>query len=127
AERSATIAKQLRQKIRNESATKAAQMQEQVNIWQEQEKLMRAEVARLRQEAERIGTIAFELELRRGEIEQAEAVLKRLREERERLQVEVQSTKPRVTVLHDAEEPDRRDFKSQLRLTVFAGAGALFL
>jgi succinoglycan biosynthesis transport protein ExoP len=127
AERGAAMARLLRQKIRDELARKTAQTQEQLNIWQEQEKLMRTEVTRLGQEAERIGTISFELELKRSEIEQAEAVLKRLREEKERLQVEVQSTKPRVIVLHEAEEPDRRDLKSQIRLTVFAGVCALLL
>ena len=81
---------------------------------------------RLGQEAQKIGITSFELELKRTEIDQAETVLKRLREEKERLQVELQSTSQRVTVLGAADVPDQPDSAARTRGAALAGVAGLF-
>jgi capsular exopolysaccharide synthesis family protein len=122
-----TVVRQLREKTRGEVELKNQQVHQNVEVWKRQEELLKAEVDRIGKEAQGIGLKSFELELKRGEIDQAEAVIKRLREERERLQVELQSTKQRVTVLHSPEVPNKKNIASHLRLVGFIGLAGLLL
>jgi capsular exopolysaccharide synthesis family protein len=121
------LTKQLRDRIRSEALAKSQQTQENVEVWRHQETMLKNEVDRIGKEAQHIGITSFELELKRGEIEQAEVVIRRLREERERLNVELQSTKQRITVIHSAEVPNRKNISAQARVIGMAGAFGLLL
>src|SRR5262249_5566266 len=106
---------------------KNQQARDNVDVWRRQQALLETEVEHVGKEAEKIGITSFELELKRNELEQAEAVIKKLREEKERLQVEVQSSKQRVSVLHPAEVPNRKNVAAQARVVGFAGFAGLLL
>jgi capsular exopolysaccharide synthesis family protein len=87
---------------------------------------MLKEEKQLRAAAEDLGTGSFELEAKRAEIEQSEAVLKSLRAELDRIQIDVQSSKRRISSVHQADVPRVRSHKERTLATVFAGGG-LFL
>lgn len=123
----ADLGKQVRDKIRGEQELKDQQARENLEVWQQQEELLKTEVDRVLKEAQNIGITTFDLELKRAELEQAEAVIKRLREEKERLNVELQSSKQRVSILHPAEEPTRINLMAKVRIVGFLGALGLFL
>ncbi len=126
-ERRQTVTAAAADRLQVERDAKALQLQESVEVWKRQDAELQEEVDRLGKEAQKIGVASFELELKRGEIEQAEAVIKRLRDERERLQVELQSSSQRVTVLHPAEVPDQPDSTTRVRLAALGGVGGLLL
>jgi succinoglycan biosynthesis transport protein ExoP len=123
----ATLGKQVRDKTRAEQDAKDAQARENLEVWRQQESLLKGEVDRVLKEAQNIGITTFELEQRRSELEQAEAVIRRLREEKERLQVELQSSKQRVSVLHKAEIPTKKNLMAQVRVVGFVGAVGFLL
>jgi succinoglycan biosynthesis transport protein ExoP len=125
-ERRAAAAAAVADKARSEQAVKSARLEESVAVWKREEAKLQQEVDRLGHEAQRIGITSFELELKRTEIDQAETVLKRLREEKERLQVELQSTSQRVTVLSPAEVPEQPDAK-RTRSAALAGVAGLLV
>ncbi len=122
-----SLGKQVQDRIRGDRDLKDQQSRENLEVWRQQEKLLQAEVDRVLKEAQNIGIATFELELKRGELEQAEAVIKRLREEKERLQVELQSSKQRVSVLHAAEVPSKKNVVAQARIVGLAGGLGLLL
>lgn len=124
-EERAAIRKQLADRLRAEQEARAQQAKENVEVWKRQKGLLEAEAERVDKEAKKLGITSFELEQKRGEIEEAESMIKRIREEKERLQVELQSTNQRVTVLHSAEEPDRKDTAFKVRSTAALGFGGL--
>jgi capsular exopolysaccharide synthesis family protein len=124
-ERRAAAAAQVADRARAELAAKGGRLEENVAVWKREEANLQTEVNRLGQEAEKIGVTSFELELKRTEIDQAEAVIKRLRDEKERLQVELQSNSKRVTVLSPAEVPQQQDGATRTRGAAFAGVGGL--
>jgi len=124
-ERRMTAAAQVADRARAEQAAKGGRLEENVAVWRREEAKLQAEVDRLSQEAQKIGVTSFELELKRTEIDQAESVLKRLRDEKERLQVELQSTSQRVAVLSPAEVPQQQDGSTRTRGAVLAGVGGV--
>jgi capsular exopolysaccharide synthesis family protein len=86
------------------------------------------EVARLGHEADSIGTSSTEFELRRAEIEQSELVLKSLRNEQERLRVELAATsKSRVSLVAPAEPAEVLKKNARLLETLAASFGGFFL
>jgi succinoglycan biosynthesis transport protein ExoP len=123
----ASLRKQVQEKVQGEQQLKDQQARENLEMWRQQEALLKAEVDRILKEAQSIGVTTFELEQKRNELEQAEAVIKRLREEKERLQVELQSSKQRVSVLHAAEVPTKKNMAEQVRIIGFSGAMGLLL
>ncbi len=123
----ASLRKQIQERLRGDQDLKEQQDRENLEVWRQQETLLKAEVDRTLKEAQTIGVTTFELELKRNELEQAEAVLKKLREEKERLQVELQSSKQRVTILHAAEVPTRKNVMEQARTVGLAGVVGLLL
>jgi capsular exopolysaccharide synthesis family protein len=68
-----------------------------------------------------MGASSIDLELRRKEVDAAEAVLKRLTDERNRLDAELQSTKQRIAVLYAPEPPRRLNVAAEARVVGFAG------
>src|SRR5262249_4555163 len=82
---------------------------------------------RLGKEADAIGLGSIELQIKRGEIQQAEDTIKALRAERERLKVEVGSKVERITSFQQAEPPKTRSLRLQVLSAAFAGVVALAL
>jgi capsular exopolysaccharide synthesis family protein len=112
----------LRRRAEAEARLLAAHHEEREALLKRQYEVIRQEVEDLRQAADRIGLAAIAYETERGEIEQAESVIKSLRVERERLEVERQSNARRVTVEVEATPPHTRNRKSQV---LAAGASGL--
>jgi uncharacterized protein involved in exopolysaccharide biosynthesis len=123
----ASLEKEVRERVRGEQELKDQEAREKLEMWRQSESQLKADVERVLKEAQSIGVTTFELELKKSEFEQAEAVVKRLREEKERLQVELQSSKQRIIVLHPAEVPTKKNLAAQARTVGFAGALGLFL
>jgi capsular exopolysaccharide synthesis family protein len=127
AEERSSIARLIAKQKRSELEEKVHVTAENLEILREQHKRLKVEVDRLDKEAQKIGLTSFELEQKRSDIEQAEAMIKKLREEKERLQVELQSSSGRVTVLHQAEPPDKKDLAPKIRASAGAGIAGLLL
>jgi polysaccharide biosynthesis transport protein len=126
-ERRSAAATQVTDRVRADQAARGGRLEENVAVWKREEAKLQTEVNRLGQEAQKIGITSFELELKRTEIDQAESVLKQLRDEKERLQVELQSNTKRVTVLSPAEVPQQQDGSTRTRGAAFAGVGGLLV
>jgi succinoglycan biosynthesis transport protein ExoP len=122
-----SLRKQLQERVQGEQQLKDQEARENLEVWRRQEALLQSEVDRILKEAQSIGVTTFELEQKRNELEQAEAVIRKLREEKERLQVELQSSKQRVSVLHAAEVPTKKNVMEQARIVGFAGVLGLLL
>jgi hypothetical protein len=56
--------------------------------------------------AEEVGVVSSELEVKRAEVDQAEELVKRLRLQKMLMEVEIQSAKKRIIVIHRAAGPD---------------------
>jgi capsular exopolysaccharide synthesis family protein len=125
--RRAAVTRQVRDKMRGDTVSRTEQIRENLELWNRQEEILKGQVAQVAGEAEKIGMTSLELEIKRGEIEQAEAVLKRVRQEKERLQIEVQSNKHRISIVYDAEPPHRKNLAAHLRLVGLAGFAGLGL
>jgi capsular exopolysaccharide synthesis family protein len=124
-DRRAAAVKQITDRLKVERDVKGQDLGDKLDLLRRQEVLLLEDVNKLADEAKKVGLAAFELDLKRRELEDAEAVIKRLRQEKERLLVEVQSTKQRVTVLHPAEPPTSKNWMAQYRLVGLAGLGGL--
>lgn len=123
----APVEARLRKSIRTKAQTELNEVMERVAVLDSQQKTLAAEVEKRGAEADRIGTTSIEIHLRRDEIEQAEHVIRNLKGERERLQVEMQSTFQRVTPLQAAEVPTSRNSRPRLMMTLLAVAGSMVL
>ncbi|MHB1424365.1 MAG: exopolysaccharide transport family protein [Gemmataceae bacterium] len=117
----------IQDKMRGDQEFKEQEAKKRLDMYREQEKLLHSRVKDALAEAQNIGITAFELELKKSEFEQADEIIKRLREKKERLQVESQSSKQRVSVLHAAETPKKKNYLEKFRLVGFVGALGLLL
>ncbi len=79
-----------------------------IAVTTEQESVLKTEVDRYRQEAERFGSSSIDIEMMRADIKNLEAVLAEISKERERLKIELRAT-PRVTLLQRADVPESKD------------------
>src|SRR5262249_19004373 len=75
---------------------------------------MKVELDRAGDEAEALGIQSSDLKMRRTEVDNAEVTLKSLHEQRNKLKVEIQSERHRVTLLQPAEPPDHLVRKKQI-------------
>jgi succinoglycan biosynthesis transport protein ExoP len=109
--------------VRSEAEVKASahKYAEEVAVLQEHYDAMVKEEAVLRAEAEKLGVSAYDLDGRKTEVEQAESVLKSLRAEVERLQVEILSEKKRISVVHRADVPRVKIVKTRIQASLFGG------
>jgi capsular exopolysaccharide synthesis family protein len=127
-ERRGDIEKHIRQRLVDQARAQVAQTEDKRKVLEAQKKDLEKEVKDKSQEAERIGTNSFELETRRNEVEQAEAIIKSLRAEKERLAIEIQlPNKRRVTTRYEAEEPKSPNRSVQLQLALAGGIGVFLL
>jgi RNA polymerase sigma factor (sigma-70 family) len=101
------VTRRLRQKMGTDCDLLLVEAKEHVNVLRGQLKAAEAKVERLAQEADRIGIHSIELQLLRGEIQEAENTLRALRAEKERLQVELSSKVERIRKLQPAATPPK--------------------
>jgi capsular exopolysaccharide synthesis family protein len=90
-----------------------------------QEKDLQKEAEEKGKEADAIGITSIELDMKRNEIEQAEGVIRSLRNEKEKLEIEVQSSAKRVTPLSsDGDIYKVKNTKSRAAMAGLGGAAA---
>ncbi len=102
------------------------QLTEEQAILERQKESLQKDVDLMAKDAERIGTTTFELEMKRKEIEQADAIIKDLRKQKAVLSVENLGTLKRMTNLYNAEVPQGSNFKTRIQMAI-AGAVGVFL
>ena len=93
---------------------------------EEQDKTLEAQVGKVREEAERLGTSSIDIEMMRVNIENREQVLSVIGSQREELRIEVDSD-ARVTELIPARVPISPDPSRRIPLTVLASLCAFGL
>jgi capsular exopolysaccharide synthesis family protein len=122
--RYSAVAARVRKRMGAELGDALHKMIEEVRVQKEQIKAMLQEEKTLRAEAEMIGTGSFDLEMKRAEVEQKDSVLKSLHAEIGRMQLELQSSKQRITPIQRAEVPRFKIIKERLLATIFAALAA---
>jgi capsular exopolysaccharide synthesis family protein len=128
AERRQAVTERVAKGLAADRQLHAREVEEEMRVLRRQRDALQGEVANLGRDVDRMGVSSVELELKRNEIDQAEAVLRALRNEKERLQVELQATaKRRVTLLAPAEEATVLDQKSHPLEAVGAACVGLLL
>ena len=114
--------KMFQDRMRSDQEVETQKARKDIEMWRRQEEILKGKVTEALNEAQSIGLTTFELELKKSEFEQAEAVIRRLREEKERLNIELQSNNQRVSVHQAAEPPKKKNWIDKARLVGFAGA-----
>jgi capsular exopolysaccharide synthesis family protein len=117
----------VRHKLVEEQEKKLRETRDQLEVVKRQAEKLRTKVTALNQDVDRLGARSVELEMRRSEVDEAERLLKAVREERERLHIELQSSKHRVTVLQSAEVPEASDVLGQGLRAGMTGLGMFVL
>ena len=126
-EMSKNLQQQIREKKRVDTERDIVRMENEVAILKEQESQFRADVDRLRREAESMGKKSIDVEMVRAEIANLNQVVTSLVDEREKLKVEVNSP-PRITVPQWAEKPDvESQVAIRWAISGLAGVGGFFL
>ncbi len=120
------FAARLKERVQADADEAASRMKERLALLADQEKLLGAEVDRYSKGVDKIGASSSDLEAMRAEIEQGETIQKRVGNELEAAKIEARS-RPRVTVLQDAETPQSADGKRQTIAAAVAGAGGFAL
>jgi capsular exopolysaccharide synthesis family protein len=133
-ERRQAVAERLSQGLKAERQLQTRETEEEMKILENQRKELLKELSKVGGEVGRMGVSSIDLELKRNEVEQAEVVLKALRNQKERLQVELQSKKQstsdarrRVVPMDDVEEAAVLNKKSRLMESMAAAFGGLFV
>ncbi|MBI3462709.1 MAG: AAA family ATPase [Planctomycetes bacterium] len=103
--------------------TNATELQNQIALLAEQEKLLAEEVTRYGDDIDKIGTSSSDLELLRMEITQVDNVANRIGAEMEALRVELASP-PRITLLQPADVPQTKDVNRKAKAVGMAAIGA---
>jgi succinoglycan biosynthesis transport protein ExoP len=114
-------------RTRAEAAAEAKRIEEELRMRNNQLQTLKDTEDRLRRELDRLGASSFELEAKRADIDQEAATLKKVREQKETLQVEAQSNRQRVLVMQRAEPPEAKNTRSRDTLAGLAGFAGLFL
>jgi capsular exopolysaccharide synthesis family protein len=108
AERRPKAVEKLKRAIDKQRNATLAETQEKIFTLQEQRQAVKKQVDALSNTADNIGKGSYDMERLRAEIEQADAVLKRLRAEKERLEMELpkgEAKMKRIWVIQDAQVP----------------------
>jgi len=127
AERRAGVIKFLRAKVHGDLENECTELQDNIDNLKKQETLLAEQVDKSGKETQSIGIRSFELEAKREEIANLDALVKKLREKKDRLEVELESSKQRVDIDTPAAIPESKNVKAQLRATAFAGFIGFFL
>jgi capsular exopolysaccharide synthesis family protein len=128
-ERRAAVADRVKQGLQAERLLLTRETEEELKILEKQRQALQMEVGKVGSEVARVGVSSIELELKRNEVEQAEVILKALRNQKERLEVELQSTSRRrvVPVGKDVEQAAVLNKNSRLMESLAAAMGGLFV
>jgi uncharacterized protein involved in exopolysaccharide biosynthesis len=121
------VAGRERKRIQGEGNARLAQARTKLDVLREQLKKVGNYVAEQRKRVETIGDNALGLEVKRGEIEQAETMIKELRQVRGRLQVELEGNSRRITEVQEAEVPKTKNIRSQIVRTAATGLWGFLL
>jgi capsular exopolysaccharide synthesis family protein len=114
-------------KTKAEAAAESKRLQEEMRVRKDHLHTAIDNEEKLRRELDRLGSSSFELEAKRADIEQQEATLKKVREQKETLQVESQSNRHRILVLQQADLPESKNTRSRDTLAGLAGFAGLML
>jgi capsular exopolysaccharide synthesis family protein len=114
-------------KTRGEAVAEIKRCEEEMRVRKNHLNLAMDIEEKLRRELDRLGSSSFELETKRADIDQEQATLKKVREQKESLQVEAQSNRPRILVIQRAEPPDSKNTRARDTVATLAGLGGLFL
>jgi capsular exopolysaccharide synthesis family protein len=117
----------IQSKTRGEAAAELKHAEEEMRVRKNHLQLAMETEEKLRRELDRLGTSSFELETKRADIDQEQATLKKVREQKESLQVEAQANRPRILVIQRAEPPDAKNTRTRDTVATLAGLGGLFL
>ena len=104
--------------------TQIVEFGHRIQMLTEQEKRLGEDVDEFEEKAESIGSSSLEMELMRVDIEQHDAVVKQVADERQALQVELKSPH-RIEVVQPAEVPQALPDREELRRISYTGLGAL--
>ncbi len=115
------IMKKVRESLILSRWNQVVQDSSKLQVVEKERAALEKDVTRLSLEAEKIGVNSFELELKRAEIAEADTIVKRLRAEKERLMIDMQTYKRRVTIPVPADSAFAKPSTSNL---VMAGAAA---
>jgi capsular exopolysaccharide synthesis family protein len=99
------VSKKIRGMLQNRRLASVELAEEKLKVLREQHTEVADQVNHLGREADKIGIGSFDIELRRAEIDEAEGTLKKLRTEKERLEIERFNTRKTVDAETDAEVP----------------------
>jgi chromosome segregation ATPase len=117
----------LRKREQSEAAASRAEIEELVKMLEAENADMQRKVEQQKQLVQNIGKSVLELEMKRAEIDQAEATIKLVRAEKERLKVELQSTPRRITQVHEAEVPNTKDIGTPILRAAAIGFWGLLI
>jgi hypothetical protein len=109
------ILARLQRQKQDEAPAREAVAREKILILEAQHAEVEKELERQKQRLQGISKNSLELDLKRAEIDQAEATIKMVRAEKERLRVELQATSQRVTQCQEAEVPKTKNVRSQIK------------
>jgi capsular exopolysaccharide synthesis family protein len=121
------VLKDQRDQLVRQIEAKIAKAEESIRVTEHRLSGLKTKVDAANQEAEKIGSRSFELELKRAEIAEAEAIMRKLRGEKERLAIEMQTHKRRVNVTTPAEGWAARPAASAVTASAGLGIAGLAL
>jgi Mrp family chromosome partitioning ATPase len=125
--RSEVILKDLRDRLVQQAKAKLNAVQASIGDTERELTELKTKMDATRLEAEKIGLKSFDLESKRGEIASAEAVMRKLRGEKELLAIEMQTHKRRVNVTTPAEGWAARPAASAVTASAGLGVAGLAL
>ncbi|MDB5311187.1 MAG: capsular exopolysaccharide biosynthesis protein [Gemmataceae bacterium] len=117
--------KRVREGIFQQTAGALREAEAKVQVLERQRADLAPEVTRREHDADGIGMRSFELERQRAEMAEGEASVKRLRVEKERLMIEIQTYKPRVSQMGAADAADAKPSSYRLPGTFGLGVAGL--
>src|SRR5262249_5421960 len=116
----------LKRRAEGELRSSLASVQSQIDNLQEQIKQLRPDVQNLRAEMDKIGERHAELDLAKSSLEPQQALLRTMRQQKERESVELQNTKQRIHCVQ-IDVPPNPDHKTQAIIIAVAGVLGLLL
>ncbi|HZT80483.1 MAG TPA: AAA family ATPase, partial [Gemmataceae bacterium] len=117
------LVERLRQKAKADYDAQLAALTSEVELWAQQEKTLRDEVAGQGQETEKVGRSSTAFELLKAEVDREEKLAERVGNEVDILRMELRSP-PRVSVFQEA-ALQKKDAKKQLFATLLAAVAGL--
>lgn len=126
-EKRAPVAKRLRDALIRQAAGAVEQQEVVVRGLELQRAKLKTQVEEAKQEVEKFGTGSYELEAKQVEIAEAEGIMRKLRGEKERLAIEMQTYKRRVNVSSPADAAAARPAASAVTAAVGLGVAGFAL